>query len=408
MKVVRLALAGILALCLLGIIPQPSQAQDAAPDSGFFVFKSEAGWWACDQAPCTYDAPEVSGRMVSGDFNGDGLAEIAAWNFNGVGSEINVWQSTRTSFSDRTPWMTCSYPCGLNALAEGGLVAGDFDGDGKDDIAALYDYRDGDAELDVWLSAGSEFYGGESDPWWHCGPKCYAASAVARRVVAGDFNGDGKDDIAAMYDYGNSHSALHVWISDGSAFKYQGDNGWWWCGDGCYQASAVTGRFVAGDFDDDGKADIAAMYGYGALHVWLSTGSAFKYQGNDGWWRDGNYDAWKVTDRFVSGDFDLNGKADIAAMRDYGDGNSRLHVWLSTGSAFDYQRDQGWWRSAENTYPASAVTGRLVAGDIDGDGRADITGLRDYGNDHARLHVWIAARWAPPPQQTYLPLIMKR
>jgi hypothetical protein len=41
MKQVRLVLVGILALCLLGVLRHTSQAQDAAPDSGFFVYKPE-------------------------------------------------------------------------------------------------------------------------------------------------------------------------------------------------------------------------------------------------------------------------------------------------------------------------------------------------------------------------------
>jgi len=47
-------------------------------------------------------------------------------------------------------------------------------------------------------------------------------------VVSGNFNSDGHEDIAAFYDYGNNETRIHVWLSNGeSAFKYEGSRGWW-------------------------------------------------------------------------------------------------------------------------------------------------------------------------------------
>lgn len=39
---------------------------------------------------------------------------------------------------------------------------------------------------------------------------------VEDRVVAGDFNGDGKDDVATMYDYGQLIISIHTWKSSGN------------------------------------------------------------------------------------------------------------------------------------------------------------------------------------------------
>ena len=86
-------------------------------------------------------------------------------------------------------------------------------------------------------------------------------SLQSGRVVAGDFDGDGKDDIATMYYYGSDNGniheyALHVFRSDGTQFETCS----WWLTNTGYNATAINGRMVAGDFYGDGKDDIADMY----------------------------------------------------------------------------------------------------------------------------------------------------
>ncbi len=46
----------------------------------------------------------------------------------------------------------------------------------------------------------------------------YNANKVTGRMVAGDFNGDGKDDIASLYDYGSQKMSIHRLISTGTQF----------------------------------------------------------------------------------------------------------------------------------------------------------------------------------------------
>jgi len=83
--------------------------------------------------------------------------------------------------------------------------------------------------------------------------ECYSANSV-RSAAAGDLNGDGKDDLAVAYDYGGLNLRMHAFLSTGTSFAYQGNNGWW--GSDRYADSSMRG-LVAGDFDGDVTDDLA-------------------------------------------------------------------------------------------------------------------------------------------------------
>ena len=174
----------------------------------------------------------------------------------------------------------------------------------------------------------------------------YDLDNVNGRMVKGDFDNDGHiDDFILINKTGVSSMRFDLFKSDGAqqpSFTQSSVyslNG--------YDPDKITGRVVSGDFDNDGFwDDIAAFYDYGngetRIHTFLSNGNTFSYQYSTGWWNSTGYTATKITDRVVSGDFDKDGKVDdIAAFYDYGGGNTRIHVWLSNGSGFSYQYSTG-------------------------------------------------------------------
>ena len=261
----------------------------------------------------------------------------------------------------------------------------------ESDIATFYDGGYPASTEHVWTSNGSSLSGAAA--WWNS--TGYPMSQVGNRYVSGDFNGDGKDDTATMYDYGSSTTTIHVWLSNGSSLAYQGNAGWW-TSSGGYSVAQIVGRYVSGDFNGDGKDDVAVFYDYGGsgaarIHVWLSTGSSFTYQGDLGWWNVASgYSPVYVGDRMTVGDFDRNGKDDVAVMYDYGLNNTRIHVFLSTGSGFTYSGPSGWWASAPYGYAVSAVGARFEAGDFNADGRSDVAAFYSYGGGASRIHVWLS------------------
>src|SRR5262245_36908855 len=120
-------------------------------------------------------------------------------------------------------------------------LTGDFNGDGKADVATFPRGRDGD--VSVALSTGSGFVG--------TGWKWHDNFSFGNEIpLVGDFNGDGKDDIATFTR--GSTGDVYVALSTGSGFV---GTGWKWHDSFCYGTEVP----LVGDFDGDGKADIAAF-----------------------------------------------------------------------------------------------------------------------------------------------------
>ncbi len=84
-------------------------------------------------------------------------------------------------------------------------VKGDFDGDGRDGVAALYDYgrKDDRSRSALWTFNGNGF----DKPrlaWESSTDPVKSWNWTVSEPVAGDFDGDGRAELAVMYDYGNA------------------------------------------------------------------------------------------------------------------------------------------------------------------------------------------------------------
>ena len=316
--------------------------------------------------------------VITGDFNGDGKDEIQKL--------VPVMKSSENpsnkllfygTFNENDFAIKGRYTQYNGQKIAGRVVAGDFNGDGRDDIAAMYDYGNNNPKIHVFKSTGTEFMNWET---WFTDTNYFNPDSVSERFTAGDFNGDGKDDIAAMYDYADGTTKILVFISTGSSFEYWDS---WYTENraGYYKASSVTGRFKAGDFNNDGKDDIATMYAYNddttQIHVFKSTGTSFNNW--ETWYLESNagyYKTTSVSDRFTVGDFNGNGVDDIATMYNYGNGKMQLHVFASTGTAFNNWTSWRSYDTAGSYYPDH--TSGFVAGDINGDAKADIISKYNY------------------------------
>lgn len=311
-------------------------------------------------------------QMVSGDFDGDQIDEIAY--------VTTTWESPKTMkiyvrqsiAPDDAPVLWSTETEFNTAKVADRVVAGDFNGDGKDDLALMYDNSNAKMRIHVLTSTGSGFNSRSS--WYvQANEGMYNANRTTGRVTAGDFNGDGKDDISAMYDNGDGKMRIHMFISTGTKLNI----GYWYedMVGGNFYANHVTGRFKAGDFNGDGKDDIAAMYGYSdgrtRTHVWLSNGTSLNER--TVWFKQDTpnaYDTDKVGSRLVVGEFDADGKDDIATMYDCSGGTMEIHMFSSLGNAFAQQ--ETWYASTTpGNYYATSVK-MFNTGDYDGDSKSDL------------------------------------
>ncbi|GAA0388595.1 glycoside hydrolase domain-containing protein [Streptomyces luteireticuli] len=276
-------------------------------------------------------------------------------------------------------------------------IKGDFDGDGRDDVAVLYDYgkEGGVSRSGLWTLTGSGGGFGSPKKVWDSGAVSWSWSAA--KLTVGDFNGDGKADVGVLYDMGRTEDGrnrtkLFVFTSTGSGFaapvKVWDSNddpvkSWNW------NASKLT----VGDFNGDGKTDIGVLYDSGktdsgnraALWTFTSNGSGFNSP-KQVW--DSSTDpvkSWNwAASKPVAGDFNGDGRADVGVLYDYGRAGSgnRTGLWTFTSTGGGFASPKQAWDSGSESWRWSAA--KVVGGDFNGDGKADIGVLYDLGRNGDR------------------------
>lgn len=262
---------------------------------------------------------------------------------------------------------------------EGGItkpVSGDFDGDGSDEAAALYEYpAQRQARLFVWFSNGVN---GFDTPqiWWDSGPDNW--DGAGSQLVSGDFNSDGRSDLAVLYNFFAQRQAkAFVFSSTGTGFNAPGT--WWnsgpnnWDGDGS--------QLTSGDFTGDGTSDLAVLYNFFAQRqakafIFSSNGAGFTAP--DTWWNSGpdNWDA--VGAQISSGDYNGSGVDDLAVLYGFAaQRQAKVFVYPSNGSGFNTPGT--WWDSGPNGW--APLNSRISSGDYNGDGVDDLLALYGYSAD---------------------------
>lgn len=278
-------------------------------------------------------------RWMSGDFNGDGWTDLAKVFNDGGNASIDVHLATPWGFTMQR-WATR-----WGAIADSDKwLAGDFDGDGKADIVRVSD-EGGVATIDVFRSTGTGFQGNiVFCPDCTQGP-CPCVMAPARwatqqggfwstqKWLAGDFSGDGKADLARVFNEGGLAS-FDVFVSTGSSFASS-------CGEGGSQAYSHWAtqqggywdeqKWLSGHFTGTSKAELARVFndgGQASVDVFTSLGCTSttfsRWITQDG--EFSNAQGW------VAEDFDDDGTTDLARAF-YDNGYDSIGVNRSSGGS---------------------------------------------------------------------------
>src|SRR5271165_546656 len=263
---------------------------------------------------------------VLGDFNGDGKQDLAVANL--YTANVSVLLGTGTGGFQAA----VNYNAAVSSFGVASLATGDFNGDGKTDLVVA----SGSSSFSLMFGNGDGTFQAAT---------LYSVSAPCFTVAVGDFNGDGKADLA----FGGTGIVL-ILLGNG---------------DGTFQAPlsfaiVSTAYSVAvGDFNRDGKADLAVT-NVGYVSILLGNG--------DGTFAAAvNYPFGSYLEQLVVSDLNDDGKPDLVTV----DFQAGVGVLLGTGD--------GTFQSAI-TYGSIEHSYSLAVGDIHGEGKQDLLAAENYGS----------------------------
>jgi FG-GAP-like repeat len=200
---------------------------------------------------------EVDGH---GDFNGDGREDLM----------VNRFTQTATSFT-ATPQLylsngngTYQSPKTLPApVGVGFTVIGDFNHDGKLDFVTTI-FSSSSSSVSIVLCLGN------GDGTFQAPKKITSASNNLTALVAADLNHDNNTDLVELV--GGPTNTLQLWISNGNGSFTKGQT----IAPYNPPSSGFLSGAVTGDFDGDGKPDIAVLYSFlgpTSVQIWYGDGA---------------------------------------------------------------------------------------------------------------------------------------
>lgn len=270
---------------------------------------NQARWYnVLNATPATesqIDFGVISDSLTPGDFDGDGKDDIAVWRAATDNSNFFILQSSTNTVRQVRFGIPNDDP----------FLIADYDGDGIDDPAI---YRAG-----ATPTSQSQF-------WW------FGSFGTTRNVqvvvnwgvgsdtaTPGDYNGDGKADFMVYRDVGGRGvSYIHYGTGGFDATS---------ANDTATRFGLPLDTFVPGDWDGDGATDLSVSRFEGANLAWYNLPSSnTSIVRRLAWGRNG-------PDLEAQGDFDGDGRTDHAVWRTAAGTTGLFFILRSSDSVVQYQ-----------------------------------------------------------------------
>ena len=342
-------------------------------------------------------------KLAAGDFNGDGFDDLAVGapgenSFRGAVFVINGSASGLNGNGSRR-WRQGSDDIrddddqgDFFGLA---LAAGDFDGNGFDDLAVGVPGEDGNEGVVNLIygsgggltSAGNQRWrqGNDRDGRLEGGRE--DNDAFGSDLVAGDFNGDGFDDLAVGVPGENrSRGAVNVIYGSSERLTANGNQRWSQQQDDITGGAERNNRFGnavdAADYNGDGYDDLAVGMPFedgGSVIVIYGSSERLVSAGNQRWRQGeaGILDRAESNNRFGgelnSGDFNVDGFADLAiGTAGEDDFQGVVHIIHGSEDALTSEGNQLWRQDISRPEDGDSYGSALAVADYNGDGGDDI------------------------------------
>jgi hypothetical protein len=322
--------------------------------------------------------------IVSADFNADGKLDLATSNVNGTSGGTNGAVRVMFGLGTGAFGNAQDYTMRNTPIA---IAAGDLNGDSKPDLVVT-DAGDqfSSVILNTCVGCVAPSFGSRAD---------YDMGATNVSLTLDDFSGDGKLDIATSMTNRNAS----VLANNGSgAFASAGQ---FYTGAPSNNAP-VNSHITGGDFNNDGKKDMAVVWDfsvYSRLSIFLNTGAG-SCQTATCFGAPTIYDSTgRTPSDIATADFNRDGRPDLAISNfsTRFPTTNDIIVFLNgcarvnTVSIFDedFKSDIAVYRPGEgNWYILNSIdnslrvqnwglsTDKPVPGDYDGDGKTDLAVFR--------------------------------